>query len=222
MKGLSALSKFLGIYNTLKILIKNYGLQWVGKNSDELLIDRLTKIKNPNEVFDWIRYVKAEKPELADFMDLIALTGMRLIETSNAYNLIIELAEQGKLDTYYNAERQCLEHYKFKDLFIRKTKKAFISFIDVDLVNRISKGQALTTNAIHKRLQRSNIRSRFADVREAHASYLTKYLKQVEIDFLQGRVSASVFMQNYFNPSLIGDLKERALKAIKDISEKIA
>ena len=216
------MSKFLGIYNTFKILIKNYGLQWAGKNSDELLIDRLTKTQNPNEVFNWIRYVKAEKPELTDFMDLIALTGIRLIETSNAYNLIIELAQQGKLETYYNAKKQCLEHYKFKDLFIRKTKKAFISFIGIDLVNRISRRPPLTSNAIHKCLQRSNIRSRFADVREAHASYLTKHLKEAEIDFLQGRVSATVFMRNYFNPNLIGDLKERTLKAIRDISEKIA
>jgi hypothetical protein len=35
-----------------------------------------------------------------------------------------------------------------------------------------------------------------------------------EIDFLQGRTSASVFMRNYFNPALISDLKERVFKGI--------
>jgi len=37
---------------------------------------------------------------------------------------------------------------------------------------------------------------------------MTKYLKESEINFLHGRVSASIFMQNYFNPAWISDLKE--------------
>ncbi|MDH5459542.1 MAG: hypothetical protein OEY95_06335 [Candidatus Bathyarchaeota archaeon] len=49
---------------------------------------------------------------------------------------------------------------------------------------------------------------------------MAKWLSQPEIDFLQGRVSASVFMRNYFNPALIGDLKERVFKAIEEIQHK--
>ena len=51
---------------------------------------------------------------------------------------------------------------------------------------------------------------------------MTKYLKDNEIDFVHGRVTSNVFMRNYFNPSLISDLKERALQAIDEIQEKIA
>jgi len=58
---------------------------------------------------------------------------------------------------------------------------------------------------------------RFSDIREAHANVLTKYLRQAEIDFLQGRVSASVFMRNYFNPALIIDLRKRVFKAVSEI-----
>jgi hypothetical protein len=46
---------------------------------------------------------------------------------------------------------------------------------------------------------------------------MTRFLSQSEIAFLQGRVSGSVFMRNYFNPALIGDLKERVFKGIADI-----
>lgn len=42
---------------------------------------------------------------------------------------------------------------------------------------------------------------RFGDVREVWASVMPKHLRQPEIDFLQGRVSTSVFMRNYFNPA---------------------
>jgi len=48
---------------------------------------------------------------------------------------------------------------------------------------------------------------------------MTKGLSQPEIDFLQGRVSANVFMRNYFNPALIGDLKERVFEAIGKLKE---
>ena len=91
----------------------------------------------------------------------------------------------------------------------------------MDLVKRISENVPLSSNAIHKHLQRSKIKSRFADLREAHASFLTKHLRSAEIDFLHGRISGSIFMQNYFNPELIDDLKMRVFKAIKEITEKI-
>jgi hypothetical protein len=62
---------------------------------------------------------------------------------------------------------------------------------------------------------------KFSDVREAHATFMTKYLKEAEIDFLHGRCASSVFMRNYFNPALIGDLEARAIKGIQEIQEKV-
>ncbi|MBS7653962.1 MAG: hypothetical protein QXU95_02175 [Candidatus Bathyarchaeia archaeon] len=38
-------------------------------------------------------------------------------------------------------------------------------------------------------------------------------MRESEIDFLQGRISASIFMRNYFNPAWISDLKSRALES---------
>jgi hypothetical protein len=55
MKALSALAKFLGIYEEYRQLIKNYCLKWCGRSAGDLIIDRLTKVENPDEVFEWIR-----------------------------------------------------------------------------------------------------------------------------------------------------------------------
>lgn len=104
---------------------------------------------------------------------------------------------------------------------LEKCGKAYVSFVPSNLIKRVSEHEALTKNAIQKRIQRADLPSRFGDIREAHGSLLTKYLRQAEIDFLHGRVSASVFMRNYFNPALVGDLQERTFKAVKDISERI-
>jgi hypothetical protein len=62
---------------------------------------------------------------------------------------------------------------------------------------------------------------RFGDIREAHGTFMTKFLKESEINFLHGRVTASIFMANYFNPALIADLKSRAFQGIAEIQEKV-
>ena len=221
MKGLSVLSKFLGVYEEFRALVKNYGVKWAGKRSEELIIERLTKTVNGNELAEWVKSVKQALPELSIFLDFIASTGLRFEESINAYNLIIDLASHGKLNEYYNAENRALEHFRFKELFIRNSKKAFISFVSQEMVNKIAKSEKLTYNSIHCKLKRRKMRLKFADLREYYASVMTKYLSQPEIDFVQGRISTSIFMRNYFNPAWIQDLKTRALKGAKELLAKI-
>jgi len=221
MKALAALSKFLGIYEEFSSLVKNYGLKWSGKKSSDLIIERLNKTVNANEIFDWIKRVKKELPEFSDFMDLMAITGLRYNEAIESYNLIIKLARKEKLHNYYNFEGKTLEHFKFKETFIRRSKKVYISFVPKELVERISQNEPLEWNATKKKVYNRIGCLRFADIRELHGSLITKYLRQPEIDFLHGRTSASVFMKHYFNVALIADLKTRAFRAIREIEKSI-
>ena len=222
LKSLSSLAKFLGVYEEWRQLVRSYGFKWVGKSADDLIIERLNRVADPEEVWRWIRDVKVARPDLAEFMDLMALTGLRLVEGVCSYNLIIKLSREGKLDSYYIHEHGALEHYRFKELFIRKSKKAFVSFVPTELVSAISKKEILTSaDAVQKLVQKRGLPLRFADIREAHGTFMTKFLKPSEIDFLHGRVTSSVFMQHYFNPALIGDLRERAFKGITEILEKV-
>jgi len=224
LKALSNLAKFLGIYPEFKRLKDDYSIKWVGKSTDEIIIDRLTKVEDPNELFKWIREVKQLNPDLEDFLDLMAITGLRLTEAIDCYNLIIQLAKEGKLNEYYNEEKGTLEHFKFKEIFLRKNKKVFVSFVPKELVERIASNKKLIKSRfqVEKRVQKQGYKIRYTDIRELHGSFLTKYLTQPEIDFLHGRTSASIFMQNYFNPAWISDLKKRVFKAIKQIEAKIS
>jgi len=221
MKALAVLSKFVGIYEDFKRLVKNYGLKWSGKKSSDLIIERLTKTVNPDEIFEWIKRVKKTIPELSDFMDLMAFTGLRYNEAIESYNLIIELARKRKLHNYYNNKSKTLEHFKFKRTFIRRSKKVYISFVPRELVERIYQNEPIEWNATKKKVARNVNHLRFADIREFHGTFLTKYLRQAEIDFLHGRASASVFMKHYFNVALISDLKTRAFKAIREIEKRM-
>ena len=217
MKALSALSKYLGVYDGFRALVRNYGLKWVGRNSDDLIIDRLTKVVSYDDLVEWIRRVKEAVPDYAVFMDFIAATGLRYKEAVNSWNLIIMLAGEGRLGDYYRVENEVLEHFRFKETFIRRSKKAFISFTPEGLIREVAESKPLTLDTLQNRVKRRGLRLRFGDIREFHASILTKYLRQPEIDFLHGRVSTSVFMRNYFNPAWISDLRDRTLKAAKEI-----
>jgi len=217
MKALSALAKFLGLYGEFKDLIKNYGLKWNSGNVDDLIISRLTKANENDDILKWIGRIKDKLPKLDVFLDFVLASGSRYEESVKAYNLIIDLARKKRLNEYYNVEAEALEHFRFKQHFILRTKKVFISLIPKTSIQKISKQDKLTCTQINKQIQRNGFKLRFGDVREFYATYMTKWLAQPEIDFLQGRVSANVFMRNYFNPALIDDLKERVYRAIMKI-----
>jgi len=218
MKGLSALAKFLGIYGDFKDLIKAHGLKWSSGNTDDLIISRLTKAAETQDVIKWIIKVKKRLTKLEVLLDFILASGLRYEESVKAYNLIIELVKKGKLNSYYNEKTETLEHFRFKNLFIRRTKKAFVSFVPKQLTEKVGKKSKLTCTQINKPIQRSGFKLRFSDVREYFATYMTKCLTRPDIDFLQGRVSANVFMRNYFNPALISDLRERVFKGLEKLN----
>jgi len=77
VKALSNLAKYLGMHDEFLALMRKYSLGWSGKSSDELVIERLIKVKDPDEVFKWIKQVKDAREDLVDFMDYIAVTGFK-------------------------------------------------------------------------------------------------------------------------------------------------
>jgi len=70
---------------------------------------------------------------------------------------------------------------------------------------------------IYFKLKRQGFNMRFSDIREYYATFMTKFLNPAEIDFLQGRLSTSVFMKNYSNPVLIKDLRRRVFPGISEM-----
>jgi len=217
LTALSNLSKFLGKHEVFKWLMKDYGLKWQTTKAEDLLISRMTKVKDNGEVLQWIHEIKGNFPGLETFLEFVLVSGLRFSEAINSYDLIIDLAKENRLNEYYIEDREVLEHFRFKKLFLRNTKKVFVSFVPRELIKRIGERERITSCQIRNRLKRNNYGMRFPEVRQYFATYMTKHLTQPEIDFLQGRVSTNVFMRNYFNPALITDLKERVFKGIADL-----
>lgn len=223
LRSLTNLSKFLGCHEYFLRSIKQYGLTWVSRSADDLIIDRLNRSDDPLDVWKWCLDVKECFPELNSFIELVAATGLRFSEALNCYNLIIRLTKEGTLtEKYFNANTGFLEHFRFRETFIRCSKKAYISFVPLDLLQTIGEKEVITArNPIQKHFQRRHVPQRFSDVREAHGTFMLKYLKETEVDFLHGRVSGSVFRVNYLNVKMIEDLKARASQGVTDILHKI-
>jgi len=148
LNALSALSKFLGVYDKFHNLVKAYGLKWKRQNSEELILARMEKTRTNGNVLDWIKRVNEHYPILKDFLEFILVSGLRFTEAVHSYNLIVELSRKGKIDTYYSFENQFLEHYRFKQLFIRRTKKVFISYVSKEIVSKIGKNEKISAYQI--------------------------------------------------------------------------
>jgi len=212
IKALCTLSKFLGMHTEFSAMIKNYGLKWAGRSDDDVIIDRLSKNTDTKPLIEWIKNAR-KLGELTHLIDLMVATGLRLIEAIECYRLIIELSRRNELSSYYNRERQLFEHFRFKQVFIRNSKKVFISFVPVRIVDAIAAVEQPINYDRAQKLAECHLKKlRFGDLRELYASVSVKHLRESEIDFLQGRISSRVFLRNYFNPQFIDDLQSRTLK----------
>jgi hypothetical protein len=72
------------------------------------------------------------------------LIGLRPAELVESVRLINDV----NLSKYYNPERQTLEHFRFPEIFLRRTKKAYISFVTPEILEMVKGSQnsgALTT-----------------------------------------------------------------------------
>ncbi len=220
LKSLSFFSKDIGRFDEFNKLRRQFGIRWTGKSSNRLFIERFQKEENTDELFKWVIQVKTKRPGLDLFLDLMVSTGLRLVEAVHCWNLLV----QKGLTNYYNESRSGLEHYK-QEGFLRPHKSAFFSYAHKSLPESIANHDPYSRQVLNGAdyvlglVKRSGLHTRFADLRELHGTFMLKWLKPEEIDFLQGRVSSSVFMRNYYNPSLMDGLRERALNGIDEILE---
>jgi len=165
------------------------------------------------ELAEWIRRAREV---LGSFIDFVLATGMRPTEALESFNLIKELHEKDRLGDYY--KDGWLEHFRYEKLFLRRTKKVYVSYAPKEIIQAIiDYPEDLSIKKINYRLEKIKLPIRLKEIRKLWASYMTKFLSEPEINLIQGRVSKNVFMQHYFNPNYIPDLRQRLEKGIKSL-----
>ena len=234
LKALANWSKCFGYRDVFGQMLEANGVGWVGKSKNQVFASRLSGVRDPEAVWSWVRDVKQARPELEVFMDFNTISGLRFVEAVDSYNLIgvlsrsegveLQLSEDRKsrISGYFNSGVGWLEHFWFSDMFLRSSKNAFVSFVPADLVKRIAEMPALAgVGPVQKLVHKRGLPVQFKMLRKAHGSFMLKYLKKEEVDFIHGRVTGDVFMANYMTPVFCEGLKARAFQGIAEIQGKV-
>ena len=216
MSSLSNLSKFLGVYEQWKQTIRNYGLKWENTTSLETFLSILNS--NLEETETWLREVIQKLPrEYSTVLVFDALTGLRPAEATMACSLITELSEKNKLDLYLDRDLMMLQHFRFPDLFLRRSKNAYISFITPELLQLVLRTKpTIKYSAVDTMIGRKGFNTRTKQLRKLYATKLRNDLPQELVDLLQGRISQTVFMKFYYKP-LLKDIQQKTIRAMQPL-----
>ena len=220
MASLSNLSKYLGIYEYWKELIKNHGLKWEKRSALETVIDILNT--NLEDTRTWLTGTIPKIPvEYSTVLAFDALTGLRASEACLSCSLIVDLAANNRLNHYLDGELSMLQHFRFKELFLRRNKNAYISFIPGELLNLVLEIKPkITYGALRHKLNRIGLPNKMKELRKLHGTMLRSYLPNELIDLLHGRVSESVFLRFYYKPFL-QDIKNKTIEGIKPLQDEL-
>ncbi len=187
----------------------------------------LQRFLNPETTLDYmLKRVKEMMQVLPDHMSAVIrhalLTGLRPSEACESVRLIIRCGHQLNLPSYYNQEQQTLEHFRFPEIFLRPTKKAFLSYLSLDNYQQIAKigPKTPTWNAIRLTCRRRNVNMEMRFCRKIFASHLRQSGIQAEVvNLLQGRVDSDILTRHYLVPS--NSLKDQVLDALEGLQKRI-
>ena len=214
LKALIAFSKFHGFYLEFKDKVKAYGIKWSQSSS----VDSFFRILNNqnNDVLQWYRTAtKVLDNDSSTCLKFTLLSGIRRTEAINSFNLLIRLHRNNRLSEYYN--EGIIEHFRYRDLFLRNTKNVFISIIPRELIIEVVEHNNVTYDMIRKKLYRRHIPTRINELRDFYGTFMVRHgLIREEVDLLQGRVGKSTFVKHYWSPAL-KELKSRVFNALKEL-----
>jgi hypothetical protein len=198
INSLTALSRFLGTYNSFMSEMKAHGIKRVRQDP----VQAFTRIFNSNVhkgLGKWYQDALAVLKENERlYLRFMLLSGVRAMEGVKAFNLIVELGPK-YTEEYYNCETRFLEHFKYPKLFLRRSKNIYVSAVPRKLLDEISMSTRISYNALDKRLDRAGLRMRVKQLRSFYATKMREMgLLSEQIDLIQGRVGKSIFLQHYF------------------------
>ena len=211
LKSLTAFAKYCGFFEEFQKKIKNYGIAY----SRSSCIDAFLRILSSDnkDVIAWYNKASSISDEdLKTYLKFMLLSGLRASEGIESFNLI-----RTKLNEYYNPELGTLEHFRFKEKFLRGTKNAFVTIIPESFIMEITEKDEVTYPMIVKKLQRKKLPVRLNELRDYYGTFMVRHgLIKEEVDLLQGRISKSIFVRHYWSPSF-KELRERTLIALEQL-----
>jgi integrase-like protein len=218
MKALAALSKYTGCHDRWKDIINRYQLKWSTEGTVETFNDvMMNNEQNYTSMINWLRNtLSILSSSYGNILLFNVLTGLRPDEACKAIQLI---HKDG--DRYVKKNSMILEHYRYHDIFIRRTKKAYISVLTDPILQIAKQASNCGYNALRLAVKRKKLDMNMAYCRKIFATYLrTHGIEQETIDLLQGRAPKSVFVRHYFKPNFT-DEREKVTVCLDGLYQEI-
>jgi len=215
MKSLASLSKYLGCYDRWRQIREQHQLKWSNGDGLTTFNNIVDTKKNYSNMVTWLRNAYSILPiEYGNILIYCCLTGLRPDESFKSIQLI-----QRDIDNYLNKETLRLEHFRYPDIFIRRTKKAYLSLVTNQILQLAKESSPSNYNSLKTILRRKNIEMKMSYCRKIFATHLRMHQIDSEtIDLLQGRIPKSVFARHYYKP----DLNDNRIRdAINELSKSI-
>jgi intergrase/recombinase len=168
-------------------------------------------------MLDWLKHTCKNLPNKNSSAVLFnALSGLRVGELFQSVHLI-----RTDLDNYMNKDKMPLEHYKYRGLFIRRTKKAYISVLTLRILKLCLKCRNVGENALRHAIKRRNLHDHFKYCRKIYATHLrAEGISAERLDLLQGRFPKSVFARHYLRPDMDAEFG-KVRKALESLHAEI-
>ena len=200
MKALNSLAVYLGRKELFIRFKEALGLKWSNGDGLRVLNSILEESVNFNNISEWFEEVKGLGWEYYFPVIYTFLTGLRASEGFHSLSILAERGREG----YYNTEIKALEHFRFKEIFLRGSKNAFISFISERLLNEGERlGKPVSYLKFLRAVKRRKLGSKLQLCRKAYATILRDHgIPSEIIDLIQGRIPPTVFARNYYRSNL--------------------
>jgi hypothetical protein len=229
LAALANLAKFQGRSLEFQQIKQHYALKWTSSNNSMQTFQRLFS----NDLdFDTLlgkikEMIRVLPVAMATVIKFNCLTGLRPAEAIESIRLLhvqkFEIEQMHNIQQYYNSELQCLEHFRFPETFLRRTKCAYVSFVAKEHLSEIGVLDHLpppTYSAIRMTCQHRSMKVDMRYCRKLFASWLHRCNISVEIiDLLQGRMPKSIFARHYL--VLKSDFKDRVLHEVERFKQEM-
>jgi intergrase/recombinase len=172
-----------------------YNLKWSSASSS---VHPLLSSADFSEMLGYVKRLLREAPESLDVVCYALLTGLRVSEVFASMELL-----RTRFEEYFNPELGVLEHFRFPDIFARRTKTAYVSIYLPVLREYAERSRFKTYDSLRCFLHRKGLDLNINYCRKIFATYLRKHNVDPEIiDLLQGRIPKSVFAKHYYRPEI--------------------
>ena len=193
MKSLANLAKYNGIYEQWNSLRRQHNLKWSSTNTFDVFERIMNNDTTFNKMLEYVKQILAVLPSShANVIVFGTLTGLRPVEACKSVQLI-----HTDLSNYLNPDLFILEHFKWKDIFIRRTKKSFISVMTDRLLQLAEGADAQSYTSIYAYLHKRGLPMRMNYCRKIFGTHLQYCgIESEMVNLLEGRISPEIFVRH--------------------------